>query len=869
MRRSVTLAARVALAAISAVGMLQAASGSITVGPAGYITVGLGATRQFTATVSALTSSAVTWSVGRPGLNAGLGTISAAGLYTAPSVLPSNTQIQITATSVSSPSITGITYLYLLGPGPKLTSVSPNPQIVGTNKVIIQGAGFLANASVMCNGVQLNGTVTATSITASVYLGPGVTSATYTVANSGTSPSNAIVVPVKASTGGDGSGSGGSGSGGSTATPVVSPAAVSLALGATQQFSASNTTSWSAVSGTITSAGLYTAPSAMPASGSDTVTATGPGGKASAKVTLVSNIPPAITSVGANPLPLGVFSTTITGTGFIASSTAQLGGVTLTVTASNPPVSLTVTGFAGTGGSSNLTVSNGSVTSQPYAVSVGVANPLVSPAAARRWLEQAAFGPTPADAAHVQTIGFSAWLNEQVNMPVVSNYNNLAGNSQGGMPATFLANAVTNPDQLRQRVAFALSQIFVTSFTKIIWDTDMIPYEQMLINDAFTNYRQILGDVTLSPCMGEYLDMANNAKANPAAGTVANENYSREVMQLFSIGTVMLNQDGSPQLDASGNPVPTYAQSNVTELARVFTGWTYPPVTPGGAAVWGAYINSAGPMVPYSAQHDFGSKTLLSGYVAPANLTPRQDLSAALDNLAGHPNVAPFIARQLIERLVKSNPSPAYIQRVAGAFTASKGDMKAAISAILLDQEARANDAGGADQTADGHLQEPALALPALVRAFGGTMTTANYYASTMADMGQDIYNPASVFNYDSPNYVVAGTGGLKGPEFQIDNPNATILRENMVASLFSQYQNPVQSYGPGTTVDLTPFLPLAATPATLVSALDLTLTHGTMPTPMKQAVVTAVTADTTSSLHRVQTAVYLILTSSYYNVWH
>jgi uncharacterized protein (DUF1800 family) len=369
--------------------------------------------------------------------------------------------------------------------------------------------------------------------------------------------------------------------------------------------------------------------------------------------------------------------------------------------------------------------------------------------------------------------------------------------------------------------------------------------------------------------MGEYLDMANNAKADPVAGTAANENYAREVMQLFSVGTVMLNPDGSPQLDGSGNAIPTYSQSNVTELARVFTGWTYTPQTTGGTVNWGAYINSAGPMVPFPAQHDLGSKTLLNGYVAPANLTPQQDLSAALDNLASHPNVAPFISKQLIERLVKSNPSPAYVQRVAGAFTTSKGDMKTVISAILLDQEARANDAGGADQAADGHLQEPALAVPALVRAFGGTMTTGNYYASDVAAMGEDIYNPASVFNYDSPGYVVAATGGLKGPEFQIDNPNASIVRENLIANLFSQYQNPIQSYGPGTTVDLTPFLPLAATPATLVNALDLTLTHGTMPAGMKQTIVNAVTADTAGALHRVQTGIYLILTSSYYNVWH
>jgi hypothetical protein len=148
-------------------------------------------------------------------------------------------------------------------------------------------------------------------------------------------------------------------------------------------------------------------------------------------------------------------------------------------------------------------------------------------------------------------------------------------------------------------------------------------------------------------------------------------------------------------------------------------------------------------------------------------------------------------------------------------------------------------------------------------------MTTANYYASDLAAMGQDIYNPPSVFNYYSPGYVVGGTGGLQGPEFQIDNPNASILRENMVGNFFNQYSNPVQSYGPGTTVDLSPLYPLATVPATLVAALDLTLTHGTMPAAMKQIIVNAVTADTGGNLRRIQTGIYLILTSSYYNVWH
>lgn len=797
---------------------------------------------------------------GKAGGNTTVGTVNSTGLYTAPSTIPANA-VQITAALTANTRINASTYIYILPAGPTVSSVQPNPIPVGTVTLTVNGSGFAKGALIWVGGVQYGSTfVNPSTLTTSIYQGPA-TSTTVTVKNAGSVFGNMITVPVagKAEPGGGG------GSGGASA-PVISPAKVTLALGSTQQFTAAGATSWTAVSGSVTSSGLYTAPATLPTSGTDTVTAKNASGQNSATVTLVSNVPPTITSLGTSPLPLGVFTTTVNGSGFTPSSIAQLGGVTLTTVYNNSGM-ITVSGFAGPASSANLTVANGPVISQPLAVPIGVQNPQVSVSAARRFLEQAAFGPTSADAAHVQAIGFQAWINEQLAMPVISNYSNVTG-SQGGIPATFLANAVTNADQLRQRVAFALSQIFVVSITKVIWNGDVVPYEQMLIADAFTNYRKILGDVTLSPAMGEYLDMANNAKANPSAGTAANENYAREVMQLFSMGDVLLNQDGTVQSDANG-PIATYYQPNVSELARVFTGWTYAP-GPGRSPIWGAYITEFGPMVNYDAMHDFGSKTLLSGYVAPAGLSTAADLSGALDNIANHPNVAPFISKQLIQHLVKSNPTPAYVARVAQVFTQSHGDMPSIITAILLDTEARANDNGGNDQPTDGHLQEPALFLPGFVRAFSGTMTTANYYASTLASLGQDIYNPASVFNYYSPGYTVAGTGGLKGPEFQIDNPNAAILRENLVASLFSQYSNPVASYGPGTAIDLTPFLPLASNPAGLVNAIDVTLTHGTMPATMKQYITTAVTADAQSgALRQVQTAIYLTLTSSYYNVWH
>jgi uncharacterized protein (DUF1800 family) len=899
---------------------------SITISP-GYTSIGVGGTVQYSATVTGLTNKAVTWEVSDVvGGNSTNGTITTGGLYKAPAKIPAN-GVTITALG-SDGKTTDTVYVNIAPAGPAITSISPNPIHVGSYNITVTGTGFAKGATVR-NTANINLTTTyvnSTTLKASGYQGstqaglfqvenPGslwgpvfsvpftsgnktpqtispttasvtlggtqqftsagatswtATAGTITTAGLYTAPStmpSTKTVTVTAT--------GPNGSASATVTLVsgtpqtISPTTASLNLGATQQFTSAGATSWTASAGTITTGGLYTAPATLPTSSTVTVTATGPNGSASATVTLLAPTP-VITGVSGNgQLPLGIFIATITGSGFLSQSVAQINGTALKT--SYAAGALSVTGFYGKSGTANLTVSNGTVTSQPFAVQVGVANAKASAAAARRFLEQAAFGPTPTDAAHVQTIGIPAWLTEQFSMAQVSNYNTITSD-QGGMPNHFLTMAVTNPDQLRQRVAFALSQIFVTSIDKLIWNGNMVLYQNMLLADSFTNYRQIMADVTLSPAMGQYLDMANNAKADPTTGSLANENYARELMQLFTIGTHLLNQDGTPQLDGNNLPIPTYSQFTITEFARVYTGWTYAPA-PGNPVDWGSYISGYGPMVPYEPEHDTGSKQLLNGYVSPAGVSAQQDLNNALDNIFKHPNVGPFVGTQLIQHLVKSNPSPAYVSRVAAAFNNNgsgvRGDMRAVITAVLTDPEARANDEGGNDLPTDGHLQEPGLFLAGMVRAFGGQMNDQNYYASELAAMGQDVFTAPSVFNYYSPNYVIPGTT-LTGGEFEIHTPNNAIVRANEVASLFfSGWQNPVLNYGPGTTVDVSAFVPLASNPTTLVNALDLTLTHGVMPAAMKTAIVNAVTADTLGAVNQVQTACYLILTSSYYNVWH
>ncbi len=899
---------------------------TVTISP-GYLNIPLGGTQQYTATVTGLTPATVIW-----GVTAGGGTITQTGLYTAPMSVPAN-GVLISATSTANSKIAAYNYVNPEVAGPTITSMSPNPLPVGNDTITITAsasAPFLKGATAVCGGAAGGAKfISATSVTVAVYVPANPSTVTCYVLNPGTWQSNSLTVPVTSSppppstpapvvspatasvglgatqqfaasnvtiwtaTAGTitsaglytapatttptgtatvtATGPGGTSNATVTLLPklAVAPATATVILGATQQFTAANVTKWSATSGSVTSTGLYTAPASMPASGTDTVTATGASGTGSALITLQNYPAPTVTSLNPAALPLGSFTAAISGSGFTSTSTVTLGATPLIVTAWSA-ASLSVSGFAAATGSVNLIVSNGSAASAPLTVQVGNANAQMSAAAARRFLEQAAFGPTPSDAANLQTLGYQGWLNQQFAMGAVSNFNPEAGSSQGGMSQQFLVNAVMNPDQLRQKVAFALSQIFVTSINTIIWNDSMIPYEQMLLSDAFTNYRQIMGDVTLSPTMGQYLNMANNAMANPASGTVANENYAREVMQLFSVGTTLLNPDGTPQFDANNLLIPAYSQSTISETARVFTGWTYLPSS--GGVQWGDYINPAGPMVPFPAQHDMGSKQLLNGYLEPAGLSPLQDLNNTLDNIFNHPNVGPFVGKLLIQHLVKSNPSPAYVQRVAAAFANNgggvRGDMKAVITAILLDPEARANDNGGNDLATDGHLQEPVLFITGMVRAFGGSMALNNYFGWDLVNLSQDIYNAPSVFNYYSPSFVPPGST-VMGPEFQIDTPDSSVYRANMVANLFSSWSNPVLNYGAGTNIDVTPFVALSPNPSTLVAALDLTLTHGAMPAAMKQDIVTAVTNDTNGNLSRVLTASWLILSSSYYNVWH
>ncbi|MFN2481857.1 MAG: DUF1800 family protein [Pyrinomonadaceae bacterium] len=533
-----------------------------------------------------------------------------------------------------------------------------------------------------------------------------------------------------------------------------------------------------------------------------------------------------------------------------------------------------------------------------------------------RMLEQATWGATNSEVARVQQLGLRAYLNEQFNAAPAfpadqygaANYPDLTlmpiDNAQGcpqtdaaqrslclrdnytmyQLQVRFFQNALSfNPqsDQLRQRVAWALHQITVVSGREINQPSWMAYYLQILDRDAFGNYRQLLQDITLNPGMGRYLDVAGNTRTNP------NENYAREVMQLFSTGLYQLNNDGTYKLDSQGSLIPTYTQNDVTAFARVFTGLNFAAAPPGTQGV----VNYKDPMSVRETNHDINAKTLLNGTTLPANQTTMADVGGALDNLFNHPNTGPFIGKQLIQHLVTSNPSPAYVDRVARAFnndcdalypdncTGARGQMKAVIRAILLDPEARG------DAKTDpkyGKLREPVQLINNVLRAFGAS-AFGNPSApsdgvigqnSTRGDLpnslDQPVFLPATVFSYYAPLYEVPGTK-LLGPAFEILSTSTTLRRANVVNTLVYQGISPNANTPSGTQLNLGNLTTLADNPSQMIDSLDALLMHNTMGAAMKAQVLSAVSGipvtDTGYQLKRARTAVYLVATSQQYQV--
>jgi len=530
-----------------------------------------------------------------------------------------------------------------------------------------------------------------------------------------------------------------------------------------------------------------------------------------------------------------------------------------------------------------------------------------------RLLNQATFGASQGEAAKVVSMGVGNWIDNQFLQPVSgypdTKYNVISLKSTptctttdpqnksypadspqaicardqlslAGIQRDFFTNAVTAPDQLRQRVAWALSQIIVTSGNEadLSYAHAMSRYQSILFQEAFGNYQTLLQRITLSPAMGNYLDMVNNDRGSGAR--VANENFAREIMQLFSIGLEELNDDGTTINDAQGIPIPTYDQNTIKEFAKVFTGYTYAdPANPMAPATKKNAPYYAANMVTYpttaSAGHETSVKTLLNSVVVPANQTPQQDLDAAVRNVFMHPNTPAYISRQLIQRLVTGDPSPAYLARISAVFKNNglgvRGDLKAVVKAILMDSEAR--NVASPDPSF-GSLREPVLAVTAAIRALNG-VTDGNRLSSATNNLGQDPYFSPTVFNYFPPDATIPGTATL-APEFAIHTTNSAVGRANLMYTLVYNGYAPDATIpnATGTRLDLSQFAALATNPAAMVARYSEVLTGGQLDPAAKALVVTAVTAVPISATPtaaertaRAQMGAYLILSSYHFQV--
>jgi uncharacterized protein (DUF1800 family) len=503
---------------------------------------------------------------------------------------------------------------------------------------------------------------------------------------------------------------------------------------------------------------------------------------------------------------------------------------------------------------------------------------------AGRFLAQSTMGAGPADIDAVQTIGIPAWFDDQVdNQPqtLARPYvERIAANRNVAYTGTNLQNvqfdalwwrAGTGTDLLRQRVSWALSQIFVISAAV---DADnqmprsMADYLDTLSRDSFGNFRTLLQDVTLHPAMGVYLNMLGNQDPNP------NQNYARELMQLFTVGLVQLNPDGTPVM-SNGKTVPTFGQADVVGLSHVFTGFSWGSSNPNWDSWRGGPYNNDADVLPMSAYnivvingtpnvfHSTVRKDFL-GVTIPASSTPDAmgDLSIALDTLYNHPNIGPFIGKQLIQHLVTSNPSPAYIQRVSNAFnsgsfsfggwktgTGVRGDLRATIAAILLDSEAR--DPSFSDNPGFGRIREPLLRVTTWMRAFSAVSPSGNFSlgdtSSATAGIGMSPLDSPSVFNYYSPSFSPSSSAlsgsNLVAPELQLSTTSTTVGYANFIRWLVSSQGWPSQD--PDVMANYDYEVSIANSPVSLVSWLNQLLTYGTLSTQTQSLVIEALNAIT------------------------
>ena len=507
---------------------------------------------------------------------------------------------------------------------------------------------------------------------------------------------------------------------------------------------------------------------------------------------------------------------------------------------------------------------------------------------ADRLAKQATFGPTKDVVDRIVSLGVPAWLDEQF-ATTGSSYADLAVpvmlNSCGTDSACqrrnftreqvamrFYANALAKPDQLRQRVAFALSQLLVTSALGVGNTAGLAAYQQILLEGAFGNYRDLLMKVTLSGYMGDYLDMADSNRSAPS------ENYARELLQLFTIGPDQLNMDGSSVRDASGATIANYTPDDVKGVARALTGWTYARQNGGAINDYNA-IDYTQPMIQVAGRYDSAAKSFL-GTSVPAGAAQADSVGTVLNAAFNNASTAPFVAKFLIRHLVTANPTPAYVTRVASVFVNNgnnvRGDLKAVIRAILTDAEARGSNPSG---DAVGKVKEPVLLMTSVARAVG---MTSDGFMFTGRDnpMGQWLFAAPSVFNYYATDYPLPGSTRLVSPVSKLMTTGSSVLRANMVydwtiGAVTNRNEfavNTAIANTSGTSLDWTMWEAFGTDTAGMVDRIDYLFLNRSMTSAQKAALKTAAEAiadptPATQARKRAAAMLYIVLSSPLFQV--
>ena len=881
---------------------------------------------------SVITGSPMTyWVNGIKGGNSTIGTIDSNGLYTAPAItpLPDNT-VTITSLATKFPNDTpGSVAIAVLNPIPIISGVTPSALTEGTITIEVTGSQFVYGAAIVWNGKAVPTTFVSGTELAAAIPAPNPGTFPLTVRNPDPGSSDAPALSEKV----------GPGqvvltfqTGGGTSVRVNNSLSVGIQVAGTNntgvKWLINGAAAGNAQIGTIVSnqdgSVTFTAPAVVPTPSNliqlTAISQDNP--KVSATLNIaVDNPIPYLNAATPRLFDPGAATVVLSGSRFITGAQVLVNGVAVPTTF-NSGTQLTASFNVTDPGNLDLQVLNpspGPATSADLIAQVNGTQPtpLVSPEDASRFLAQATFGATDGDIRHLSKIGYQAWLNEQFNTtatlhtPVVEQSliinnppcasNNVKCNAalfvqnlsdENYVQQTFWQQAMTGPDQLRQRVKFTLTELMVIASTTPAvgyMPRGMAHYYDVLGADLFGNFRQLLEDVTLNPMMGQYLSMLANDKGD--ATRDPDENYAREVMQLFTIGLYQLNQDGTQKLDATGQPIPTYSNLDVMGMAKVLTGFSWSIPGDQTDTAWYNCCTYVGPgfgedilpMQAFPSHHSIAEKDFLGVTIAAsANPDPVGDLKIALDTLFNHPNLPPFFCKQLIQHLVTSNPSPAYVSRVAAVFidngSGVRGDMKAVLQAILLDDEARdATAAAGNPQY--GKVREALVRYTQWARAFTAQSRNGAFNLGSTEDpiygLGEMALRSPSVFNWFAPGYVPPGTSieaaGLVAPEMEMTDVST-------VVGYLNYMQNAIGSgsqYGQDVFSNYSAEIGLAAQPDQLMDRINLLLMAGSMDSTLRSQIMGAVNAIDIPAGNqeaiiaaltaRVQTAIYLTMASPAY----